>query len=102
MEIATLTTFLKTNVHTDDKPIVGLKIYAFGSMHFSDAPTDLDLIMIFDHAVITIEEILQLRYELSKLAQTAFSLPVDICLLTEDEASHNQFLLEECAVQVYG
>ena len=80
----------------------GIKVFAFGSVLHSTAPNDIDLLIVFDPAAVSIEAILEFRQRLWHYASSSFKLPFDICILTEEEASNNQFIAEERAIQVLG
>ena len=100
--ISTLTTFLRTSVNRGGAGFKGIKIFAFGSVLDSNAPNDIDLLIVFDPAAISLESIIEFRRQLCHQASDLFDLPFDICILTEEEASNNQFIEEERAVQILG
>ena len=82
--------------------IVGIKVYAFGSILFSNTPSDVDLVVVFDPAKIGIDAMIEFRRHLCRSAGSAFETPFDVCLLTEAEVRNNRFLEEEHAVLIYG
>ena len=102
MEISILTTFLQTSANEGVVATKGLKIYAFGSVLRTSSPADVDLVMVFDPAAVTIEVTLTFRHWLRRKGLDVFGLSFDICLLTEKEAQNNPFLEEEGAVRVFG
>ena len=97
-----MTTFLQISVNSDRDEIKEVKIYAFGSALFSDAPGDIDLAIVFDPTTVGIDAVLEFRRHLQRRARGIFEVPLDICLLTEGEARNNGFLEEERAVRIYG
>ena len=100
MVIDSLITFLQMSVNAAGG-IKGLRIYAFGSVLLSDAPADVDLAIVFDPTTVGIADILAFRRHLRGHAGGVFDVPLDICLLTEEEARNNPFLEEEGAIQIY-
>ena len=100
--IDTLTIFLQKNVKKIDDGLVEVKVYAFGSILFSCNPRDVDLVVIFDPATVSVDSILEFRENLRRSAIRAFDVRFDVCLLTEAEARNNSFLEDERAVLIYG
>lgn len=82
--------------------LVEVKVYAFGSILFSCEPRDVDLVVVFDPAAVSIDSVLEFRENLQRSAIRTFDVRFDVCLLTEAEARNNRFLEEERAVLIYG
>jgi hypothetical protein len=79
----------------------GIEIFAFGSVLTSGIPHDVDLLLIFDAAEITIDEAITLRKRLRDAIQTKTNLPADITLLSVKEAEQAQFLHKIDAVHLF-
>jgi hypothetical protein len=102
MEISTLITFLQTSVNGNVGLAGGLKIYVFGSAIRSCSPRDVDLVVVYNPSSVEVDDVLAYRRCLQRDCYAEFGLPLDVCLLTEQEAQNNPFLAEEGAVLVYG
>jgi hypothetical protein len=102
MEMGTLITFLQTSVNGNVGLARGLEIYVFGSAIGSCAPQDVDLVVVYKPLIVKVDDILAYRRRLQRGWHAEFGLPLDVCLLTEQEAQNNPFLEEEGAVLVYG
>ena len=97
-----MTTFLQKNVSEAGKEIGEARIYAFGSVLLSEAPRDVDLLVVFDPAEVQIDAVLAFRRHICRSGSIAFGVRFDICLLTEEEARSNGFLEEEHAILLCG
>lgn len=58
--------------------------------------------IVFDPTIVGVEAILEFRKQLYQQASDYFEVPLDICVLTVEEAVNNQFIEEEGAIQVIG
>lgn len=69
-----------------------LKCYAFGSVVYSDNPSDVDIAIIYDKTRISIDDAIQYRHRLEKELSMAFGKNIDTLLLSEDEEIEMGFL----------
>ncbi|WP_133296351.1 hypothetical protein [Listeria kieliensis] len=70
-----------------------IKIYQFGSSLCSDTPNDLDILIIYKFLDLNeIDEVIRFKNEIKLKIETALLIPVDVVLLSEDEAVHLQYL----------
>ncbi len=95
-------TFLKKSVNKNVDLAGEIKIYVFGSLIYSCSPNDIDLVIVFNSLRYDIFDILAYRHYLRKDCFAEFNLPVDVCILTQQEVQNNLFLQEEGAILVYG
>ena len=97
-----MTTFLQTSVIQSSNLDGGLKLYHFGSADFSRSPRDIDLAIVYNPTSVDVNDVLAYRQRLKLDGLIELGLPLDICLLTEQEAGTNPFLEDECAVLING
>lgn len=67
-------------------------LYLFGSALYSEAPTDMDIAIIYDKSFVTIQEAIQYRHELLKLLSEVTTLKIDTILLSKEEERESEFL----------
>ncbi|HPX75318.1 MAG: nucleotidyltransferase domain-containing protein [Bacteroidales bacterium] len=75
---------IKTKEHFDH--------YLFGSVLYSDNPTDLDIAIIYDKKFISIQEAIKYRHELIKKLSEVTQLQIDTILLSKEEEKETEFL----------
>lgn len=80
----------------------GLKLYLFGSGVFSRSPRDIDLAIVYNPTSVDVNDVLAYRQRLKLDGLIELGLPLDICLLTEQEAGTNPFLEDEGAILISG
>ena len=89
-------TFLQQNVSEFAK-VNELKIYLFGSALHSVKPNDLDIVIVYQKKKLSFESIIQLKYKLIEIIENKINLPIDVCLLSDEEVLSNPFLEDENA-----
>jgi hypothetical protein len=78
----------------------GVALYIFGSALQTLQPDDLDLLIVYDNRLLSVENALSFRRGLSKSITDALELPADLVLLSKCEAQQSRFVELEGAVRV--
>lgn len=69
-----------------------LRCYAFGSVVYSDCPSDVDIAIIYDKTKISIDDAIQYRHRLEQELSKAFGKNIDTLLLSKEEEIEMGFL----------
>lgn len=72
-----------------------IRVYLFGSCLSSDHPGDIDILIVYDNSIVSIDSALRVRSDLYTLLSQVVNIPCDICLLSEDEVRCNSFIQAE-------
>ncbi len=80
----------------------GIKLYLFGSALTTREPQDIDLLLVYDVSKFARQDIIGIRKALGDELLALLDRPVDICLMSEDEAQTNTFIKDEGAILVIG
>ena len=67
------------------KPREHFDHYLFGSVLYSDSPSDIDIAIIYDKNFISAKEAVQYRHELIKNLSEVIQLKIDTILLSKEE-----------------
>lgn len=78
-----------------------IQVYLFGSAKYSLLPNDVDILLVYNESLISIDRILQLRKTLSKKISLKTGKLVDICLLSTAEKEYQVFTKQEKAKKIY-
>ncbi len=68
-------------------------LYLFGSVLYSDNPSDMDIAIIYDKKFISTQEAIQYRHELIENLSEVTPLKIDTILLSKEEEREAEFLL---------
>ncbi|MEN9884381.1 MAG: hypothetical protein RLZZ420_1598 [Bacteroidota bacterium] len=74
------------------KPREHFDHYLFGSVLYSDSPSDIDIAIIYDKNFISAKEAVQYRHELIKNLSEVIQLKIDTILLSKEEEIEAEFL----------
>ena len=69
-----------------------LRCYAFGSVVYSDNPSDIDVVIIYDKTRMSIDDAIQYRHRLEQELSMVFDKNIDTLLLSEEEEIEMEFL----------
>jgi len=61
------------------------RLFLFGSALRSTAPRDIDMLVVYEKSVLSLDEAAQLRRRVANWANAATGLTADVCLLSADE-----------------
>jgi hypothetical protein len=78
----------------------GIELYCFGSSLIVELPRDLDILIVYDKATISVERAIALRQEIRRSLNEMTALPVDVLLLSKSEIEQTGFLKNINAVKV--
>lgn len=84
----------------NDIQIDTIQVYLFGSAKYSMLPNDIDILLVYNESLISINCILQLRKILSKKISLKTGKQVDICLLSTAENEYQIFIKQEKAKMI--
>jgi len=79
-----------------------LQLFVFGSVLTKSDPRDIDLLLVYNSQSLKISDVINIRKKLRKILQKETQKPIDICILSEDEALTNPFIKEENAIKIFG
>ena len=74
------------------KPKEHIDHYLFGSVLYSDSPSDVDIAIIYDKKFISAQEAIQYRHELIENLSEVTQLKIDTILLSKEEEIETEFL----------
>lgn len=74
------------------KPKQHYQRYVFGSAVYSDAPTDIDIAIVYDEEYIGVKDAMKYKREIKEQLSAIFSLDIDIILLSQKEEEEMNFL----------
>lgn len=75
------------------EPKQHFNLYLFGSVLYSDNPSDIDIAIIYDKKFVNIQEAVQYRHELLENLTEVTPLKIDTILLSNEEETETEFLL---------
>lgn len=75
------------------KPKEHFEHYLFGSVLYSDNPSDIDIAIIYDKSFISVQEAIQYRHELIERLSEVTELKVDTILISKEEEKETEFLM---------
>lgn len=96
--IDSITTSLRAIIN--NTPIIGVNFYLFGSATISSKANDIDLLIEYDENIISIKEALRLRVEIAQYLDEEYKIPIDICLLSNNESFDTNFIYSEKGVLI--
>jgi len=67
-------------------------LYLFGSVLYSDTPSDIDIAIIYDKNYISVQQAIQYRSELLNDLSQKIELKIDTILLSREEEKEAKFL----------
>lgn len=79
----------------------GIEVFLFGSALIKSSPGDIDLLVVYDNAALTVEFALLLRHRLRKLVEGSCRVSADVILLSRDEANETRFRDRVSAIQIF-
>jgi predicted nucleotidyltransferase len=77
-----------------------VEVYVFGSITEHCHPRDIDLILVYNTKLISINELLQLRNKLYFALRELLDIEIDICLLSQEENTQSCFTELEEAIKI--
>jgi predicted nucleotidyltransferase len=75
--------------------IRGVEFYIFGSLLYTNAPRDIDILIVYDPYGISLGEVIKLKHTLGQIIGQKTRRDVDICMLSYSEACQSQFISKE-------
>lgn len=88
------------HIHGDKLREINVKVYLFGSARKSSSPRDIDLLLIYDKELITVDRILWIKNYIRNYIDSKFNKPVDIIVLSQKEEKESNFIKEENCVYI--
>lgn len=73
----------------------GYSAFIFGSALTGKEPSDIDLLITYDSKLVSIAQALEVRQLIVAIAREQLAIPVDVSLLSLDEAAETNFVEEE-------
>jgi predicted nucleotidyltransferase len=82
--------------------VADVKFYLFGSFLKSNKPNDIDILILYDNSLDSnLSIVLGLKKVLKEKAESIFSIPLDITLLSYMENDEVNFIETEKAILFY-
>jgi predicted nucleotidyltransferase len=78
----------------------GTEVWLFGSACNSDTPCDIDILIVYDTDVLSMDQAINFRRRLSDLIAEEAGVPADILLLKRTEAAETKFLSRVDAIKI--
>jgi hypothetical protein len=80
--------------------VPGIEAHIFGSTLTSEKPQDIDLLLIYDLAKLTVNQAIDVRNRACDALLQVTDIPADIVLLSTKEAEETQFLKKIHSVRI--
>ncbi len=93
MEKHLLITQERMMINLTIKPKKHFDHYLFGSVLYSDTPSDIDIAIIYDKNFISVKEAIQYKNELIESLSEVNTLKIDTILISKEEEKETEFLL---------
>jgi predicted nucleotidyltransferase len=81
--------------------VPGIEAHLFGSALSCEEPRDIDLLLIYDLAQLTVNHAIEVRKRICDALVEATDIPADIVLLSTKEAEETQFLKKIHSVRIF-
>lgn len=72
----------------------------FGSARAANDPRDIDILIVYDPAILPVSNAISFRRRLAESVLAATQRPADILLLSQDEIAQTRFLQRVDAIRI--